>query len=258
MKKGYVDTPEGQIHYRTAGEGDNLLMLHQTPTSSEEYVRMIPPLSKKFRVFAMDTPGYGNSDAPPRTYQIEDYAGAVIGFMDAIGIQQTNIFGHHTGAILAVELATRIPDRIGKLALSGCPAWEEEERRKFLENAAYQHVVLDEEGKFLMSKWNTYKAFCAPGASPETWFPAFSASVVCGTRVHDGHVAAFKYDIIDKFPQITQPTLLISGDRDMFVKDLEATSQRIRNCTTRIVEGGGVLVCLEAPDNMAQAISEFI
>jgi pimeloyl-ACP methyl ester carboxylesterase len=258
MKKGYVDIPEGQIHYRTAGEGENLLMLHQTPTSSEEYIRLIPLLAQKFRVYAMDTMGYGNSDAPPRTYGIEDYAASIIAFMDALGIQKTHVFGHHTGAILAVELATRIPERIGKIVVSGCPQWDAAERKKHLENPAYAHVVLDEEGRFLTTKWNTYKSFCAPGAKPETWFPSFAASVICGTRVHDGHIAAFKYDILSRFPKVPHPVLLVSGERDMFLGDLEATAALFPNARTGVIKGGGVLVCLEASEALSKAIIDFI
>ena len=74
MKRGYIDIPEGQIHYRTAGSGEPLLLLHRSPSSSEEFGDVIPILARDYWVVAMDTPGYGNSDDPPRVYEIADYA----------------------------------------------------------------------------------------------------------------------------------------------------------------------------------------
>ena len=46
MKRAYVDIPEGQIHYRVEGKGDPILLLHAAVTSSNEYTRVIPFLSK--------------------------------------------------------------------------------------------------------------------------------------------------------------------------------------------------------------------
>ena len=41
MKRGYADTPEGQIHFRTDGAGEPVLLLHQSPRSSRMYVKLI-------------------------------------------------------------------------------------------------------------------------------------------------------------------------------------------------------------------------
>ena len=42
MKRGYVDTPEGQVHYRTEGSGEPILLLHKAGLSSDEYTEMLP------------------------------------------------------------------------------------------------------------------------------------------------------------------------------------------------------------------------
>ena len=65
VRKGYVDSPMGQIHYRTCGEGTPLLMLHMTPQSSLQFQNTFPLLiNAGFQVIAPDTPGYGMSDKP--------------------------------------------------------------------------------------------------------------------------------------------------------------------------------------------------
>jgi len=46
MKRGYADTPEGQVHYRTEGNGETLLLLHKAGLSSDEFTEMLPFLGK--------------------------------------------------------------------------------------------------------------------------------------------------------------------------------------------------------------------
>ena len=54
-KRAFLDTPDGQIHYIVAGAGEPILLLHQTPTSSDEYAEMVSILARTKLVVAMDT-----------------------------------------------------------------------------------------------------------------------------------------------------------------------------------------------------------
>jgi pimeloyl-ACP methyl ester carboxylesterase len=119
MKKAYVDIPEGQIHYRIEGSGEPVLLLHAAVTSSDEYTRVIPFLSKTYRAIAMDFLGNGDSDPTPYPYKIPDHARTVVHFMDCLGIKKANIVAHSIGNTVAMELATTWPDRVNKLALCG-------------------------------------------------------------------------------------------------------------------------------------------
>ena len=73
IRFGYADGPFGQLHYAeagsagagSAGAGSALLCLHQTPRSWDEYAELIPLLSGRLRVVAMDTPGMGASAPLP-------------------------------------------------------------------------------------------------------------------------------------------------------------------------------------------------
>jgi len=73
MKRGYIDTPEGQIHYRTEGNGESFLLLHKAGLSSDEYTEMLPFLGKSYRAIAMDVLGYGNTDLPEPEPKFDDY-----------------------------------------------------------------------------------------------------------------------------------------------------------------------------------------
>src|SRR5262245_56060646 len=109
VRRGYLDGPDGQIHYRysvpsTHPAAPFLVMLHQTPSSSVIYERVLGHLGEHIRAFAIDTPGYGNSDPPPRPLTIPEYADRVRAFLDAIGAERATVLGQHTGASIAVDL----------------------------------------------------------------------------------------------------------------------------------------------------------
>ena len=118
MKRGYADTPQGQIHYTTAGEGEPLLLLHQTG-SSRHFWKLMPLLAEKYRTFSPDNLGSGNSDPLPPNVQIADLARSIIDFMDFLGIEKAHIFGFHTGNKIGTEMAVAWPSRVDRLILCG-------------------------------------------------------------------------------------------------------------------------------------------
>ena len=121
MKSGYADTPEGQIHYVTEGQGEPLLLLHASPRSSRLYWRLMPLLVKEYRVVALDTLGFGNSDPLPPKVTMEALAQADVHFMDALGIQRAHVFGIHTGNKIAVAMAAEFQERVESVMLCGQP-----------------------------------------------------------------------------------------------------------------------------------------
>ena len=143
MKRGYVDTPEGQMHYMTEGEGEPLVLLHQGCRSSRMYVHLIPLLSKDYRVIAMDHMGFGNSDPVPiENPTVPDRARNVYHFIDALGIEKCHLFGLHTGAALGAEVAAGWPEKIATLILSGFPYFESDEERQRTYDALEQTTGL--------------------------------------------------------------------------------------------------------------------
>jgi len=130
VQRGFANTPEGQIHYAMAGQGKPVLFLHQTPRSWDEYRDVLPLIGKKYWAIAMDTVGFGDSYKPEKKGSIEEYARGVIGFLDAMSIDRVSIVGHHTGGVIAVEVAASYPERVDKLILSSTPYVDAKDREK--------------------------------------------------------------------------------------------------------------------------------
>lgn len=109
-----------QVHYRRAGSGPLLLMLHQSPQSSRELMSLMEQWAPQFTVVAPDSPGYGLSDPlGVDVAQLSDFATATVEFIDAIGGQQFGIYGFHTGGMIGIAIADGYPDRVTALACNG-------------------------------------------------------------------------------------------------------------------------------------------
>ncbi|MEQ9444839.1 MAG: alpha/beta hydrolase, partial [Rhodospirillaceae bacterium] len=63
IRKGFVNVGNGQVHYRAAGSGPPVILLHDSPRSSVLHIPLVEHFSDRFTAIAIDTPGYGNSTA---------------------------------------------------------------------------------------------------------------------------------------------------------------------------------------------------
>ena len=133
IRRGFVGHGEGCLHLRWAGDGPALVALHESPRSSLSLLPLIDGLASHRTVVAFDTPGYGHSDPLDADVPTgEDYALAFARTLDALGLAAAPIYGTHTGAALAVELALRKPARVAALLLDGFAAFDREEQADFV------------------------------------------------------------------------------------------------------------------------------
>jgi pimeloyl-ACP methyl ester carboxylesterase len=78
----------------------------------------------------MDTLGFGASVSPPEPASIELFAEGVIELCAALGLASVDLAGHHTGGVVAVEVAAARPDLVRSLVLSGTPFVDPARRRR--------------------------------------------------------------------------------------------------------------------------------
>ena len=152
MQRALCDTRMGQVHCVVDGAdaGTPLLLLHQTPRSVDEFAEVMPSLARARRVVAMDTPGYDCSDRVPGQPGVADYAGAAIDVLDGLGIERVIVVGHHTGAIIDVEMAAAHTQRVERVVLSG-PVYTDAAGRAELSQFFKQWTV-SPDGSHLLDK----------------------------------------------------------------------------------------------------------
>lgn len=131
ITRHFVDVGARRVHYRRAGSGPALLMAHQSPRSSAELEPLMARWAAHFTCIAPDTPGFGQSDPLPGEPEIDDFADATVGFLDALGLGRAGGFGFHSGGIILMAALRRAPARFTALAIGGYAVWTEDERRLF-------------------------------------------------------------------------------------------------------------------------------
>lgn len=104
-----------------AGEGSPLLLVHGFLVNHLEYDDIIEPLATRFRVIAMDLPGFGDSEKPPParySYGIESFADAIADVIAAMNLGRVSLLGHSMGGAIALTLAADHPELVEKLVLT--------------------------------------------------------------------------------------------------------------------------------------------
>jgi len=258
MKRAYADIPEGQIHYRTEGSGEPILLLHMVCGSSDEYTRVIPFLSKTYRCIAMDFLGYGESDRPPYEYQIADHARTVASFMNSLGIAKAHIVGHHSGATVGAEFAVTFPDRVDKLVLSSYPYSRDENKwMTVTKDPSFNRVEIDPDGGHLMEWWRRSKRYGDPVGIVEERALDFHKA---GPRGEELHWAQFAYTPkIKVTPTLIKcPTLVLSGSLDPYCDPPGDLKRLIPGSKLTIIQNGPVYIDRVMPKEFAEAILAFL
>ncbi|MGH7263576.1 MAG: alpha/beta fold hydrolase [Candidatus Rokuibacteriota bacterium] len=259
VARAFVETGHGQIHYRTAGTGRPVLLLHQTPRSSDEYRDVIPILAREHRVIAMDTIGYGESDKPARTCSIEDYAAGAVSLLDRLGIDRAAVVGHHTGAVVAIELAAAHGSRVERAVLSASPYVDaaERERRKG-RPLRVDHVEFQPDGSHLVELWRGRQAFY-PKDRPDLLTRFVLDALKAGEKLLEGHRACAAYRMEEKLGKIRCPTLVVCGTDDPFsFPAMARLAAAIPGSRAVPIPGGMVPVVDQMPDAFAAAIAPFL
>ena len=155
IKKAYVDTPSGQIHYRHGGSqgGTPIIFLHQNTSSSRMFQRTLELLADRHRVVAFDLPGFGESYDPPPFNSISKLTEAVMEAIDAVGVNRFHVCGQHTGAGMAAEMGARFPDRVCSVMMIG-PLLLTEEEKAWYRKTFSGSATPDKEGTYLMETWH--------------------------------------------------------------------------------------------------------
>jgi len=117
-----VHVGRSRLSTLTMGEGPDILLLHGLGATKASFFEVAAALSRSHRVHALDLPGFGSSSKPAfAAYDAGYFADAVLGAMDAMGIERAHIVGNSLGGRVAIEVGLRSPDRVGALGLL-CPA----------------------------------------------------------------------------------------------------------------------------------------
>lgn len=256
IRKGYVDTPAGQVHYRALPRvaGPPLVLLHQTASSGAMFEQLMVLLADDFPTLAPDTPGFGASDPLPLPLTVADLAETLYAALVALGVAECFLFGHHTGAAIAVQMAHDHPGFVRRLALSGPPLLGPEQVAALL--ATLQPFAVAEDGSHLTQTWARIRR-----RDPELPLPIVQREVLLTQWARDAAPAAYHAVFAQPFAQqlaaLDIPVLVMAGERDTLRAGLEPSLARLRRGEALVIPDAGPYVCDRQPEAVAAALRRF-
>ena len=228
----------GSRHVRllAAGSGPAVLLLHGSPNTADALRGLIDALRGDFLVIAPDSPGNGASDPLPGcSLGAAAYADALAGLLDALNLSVVAVYGYHTGAVFAAELARRHASRVSGVVCDGYPLWTAAEARE-LADGYLPPLVAAPDGSHLASVWsrvidqNWYFPWHIKDA--KRWIDRDAGDVDqlhtramdllrAGDHYRRPYAAALQADGAVRLAALTTPTLITASSGDILCSHLQ-------------------------------------
>ncbi len=269
LRRRFADLPWGQVHYRSGGHGGAapLLLLHAAAGNGGTLVPLAQALAATRLVLVPDLPGCGDSDPLPQDApRLADFAEAMLGLCDGLGLERWDVLGAHAGARVAIELALIAPDRVRRLVLDGIGFYDEAACGLMLAQVAPE-ILPDADGAYL----HTAQAMCrdyfrffpwflgddahrrdGPPTSPAALHARLIEVLKNGGTYHRAYHAALRYRAEDRLPLLRQPALVVATRGDQVAPQAERAASLLPGAT--LVEAPGPA----APRETAAILARFL
>jgi pimeloyl-ACP methyl ester carboxylesterase len=270
---GYVTVEGTQLRFIKSGSGPTVVLLHTLRTQLDLFEKVIPDLSKRCTVYALDYPGHGYSDIPHARYDASLFTNAVEGFLDALDLREVTLAGVSIGGVIPLIIAARHNPRVTRVV--SVNPYDYAKGRGLARSSLFGWITTYASLVPLIGEiWNRLRSFMVMSpilrggvADADSISPALMAELYrVGSR--PWHYRAFISllrnaesweQAQEQYSRISVPVLLIYGDRDWSrPSERERTASRIPNVTMKTVAGGGHFLPLDRPQELLDLIVGFM
>ena len=255
VRKGYVDTRGGQIHYRHAepwaGRAAPVLFFHRTPVSSASFERVLACLAGWRPLVAFDTPGFGESFTPPDAMAMADFTEAFAEAIASLGVEHCHLVGHHTGCHFATELAVQLGQRVLSLMIDGAMVSSAEERARVTPGAAAPEI--DRDGAYARATWSflqPYYTVFDPRCVHDEFVGALRTTFTRGACMR----AVQAHDMSAALARVRCPVLASAAGDDVFSLHLERIRAVAPHAVLRRYGSAGIA----APELQTGAFADLV
>jgi pimeloyl-ACP methyl ester carboxylesterase len=267
-----VDVVGAQTNYVEMGSGPPLVLVHGLSGAWQSWLEQLPELAKRYRVVAVDLPGFGASPMPPWDISIPAYGRFVRDFCERVGIERCSLVGNSMGGFIATEVAITEPERVDELVLVSAAGitWARARREPAALIGRVGRAAAPLALRFQMSGIRRpglrHRAFRGVFHDPnslrrellwENVVPAFTSS----PGYFDAITTLFGYDIRDRLEEIEVPTLIVWGRNDRVVPVPAALAYKRRigdNAELEIFDECGHVPQIERPVRFNRVLERFL
>ena len=201
----YVEIDGLRVRYQAAGAGKPLLLLHGWGGSLASMTPVFDEFVKHYRVVAIDFPGHGESALPLRAWDVDDFVTLVRRLMDALHLDRPHVIAHSHGGRVALKLAARWPDCVGKLVVVNSAGVPPPRTWRY-----YLRVTIARLGKGLARVGGAW----GERLRQQLYRAVASSDYLAAGPLRGTFVNLVKEDLTPVLSTIQAPTLLVWGEHD--------------------------------------------
>lgn len=259
IKKAYHTTAEGQVHYRFLSSSKSgtelppIVLLHMSASSSASMEKMMLLLADLGHdTYAPDYPGFGSS-SPPATDPPDTafYCHTVLDFCKALKLDKFHLFGHHSGACIAVEMAVLFPSNVLSICIVGPVFLTLEERMamKTMYFETFNEPMLD--GSHLMKTWKHLESI---GDDVELRQRETLDNLIAWKGRNQIYFTIWNQDCMALIKKVACPILALSSENDVLIPYFHRVKELRPDAGAEVVPGRAGDF---EPDKSAGEILEF-
>lgn len=259
---GVCHTGRYRMPFFSWGQGPPLLFIHGVSDSSRSFLLPMARLSAHFRCIGYDLPAGGADGAHLSRYTHADLVNDVWALLDHLGVERSYVLASSFGATIALAAMRERPQRLPRAVLQGGLAYRPLARLEHLLARATRflpgtmtRVPLR---KLVLHALN-FDTFA--GLPPQRWeyFLKSSGQARIAAFAHQA-LLLDQLDLRPLLPEIRQPVLLLSGDRDIVIRahETEVLLQGLPHARQAVIEGCGHVPSYTHPEALAELVRQFL
>jgi pimeloyl-ACP methyl ester carboxylesterase len=269
-----VRLTDGTVRYREAGSGEPIVFVHGLLVDGRLWTDVASRLQDDFRVIVPDLPLGSEAEpfAPGTDLSPPGLARIVAEFLDALGLERVTLVGNDTGGAICQLVVTRHPERVGRLVLTNCDAYEHFPPPAFkpLAVAGRSTAFLGAIGitmrfaairrsplayGWLMRDFDDER--CRAWVTPVRESPAVRAEVA---KILAGFDSKYTLEAAAHLNELEIPVLIAWAPEDKFFKleNAERLAREIPNARLEQIENSYTFVSIDQPERTAELIAAFV
>ena len=273
LQDRYLRVRGVRFRYRKAGRGDPVLLLHGLGASLEQWEWSQLGLSRRHEVVALDLPGFGWSESPPREqYDLDHIVKLLGGFMDEMGWESATVIGNSMGGLLALGMTLRLGRRVNRLVLAGSAGLGREVgwMLRLARIPWLSEMLVFPMGFRPVAERSLRRLFSDPSRLPSSLVDVtcdlYKGSIIRENLLHiartgvsfNGQVDSINFR--SQLNRITVPTLLIWGSVDGVIplEHGRVAHELIPGSKLTIFDDCGHVPQIEHPDRFVEEVKRFL
>jgi pimeloyl-ACP methyl ester carboxylesterase len=257
VRRGYADTPSGQVHYRMSGPAGApaIALFHQTASSGRMFELVMTALADRYRCYAFDTPGFGQSWQPREVPSVAWLGERLVEAIDGLGLDRFVVCGHHTGGCVGLEIALAHPERVRGLSIIA-PVTPTAEEREQYSKVFLKPFEPEASGDYLKTAWD-YLRMIGAGSSVDLHTSELVDHLIAWRSMPLAFGAVWRQDAAAGLARVRGPLQLMCAENDVLWPTFSRARELRPDAVTAVV-GGGDYEPDRDPQGVANALAQFV